>query len=300
VTRFGVRLQYFSRTAARGLRGSPVTTAVAVITISVSLVLVGAFQLLLRNMEELLDDFGDDLQVTAYLEDGVEPMEQRQLEALLLTVEGVEGVRAVSKAEALERFRAGVGSGAALLEGLDDNPLPASLEIQLVPERRSPEGMAVVVESISGLPGIAELASGQDWIEGYLRALAVIRGIGLGMGVLLALATLLIVTNTIRLAVYARRDELSILWLVGGSRSFMNTPFLIEGVLQGAVGGVLAVTLLFAIFRTLLPGLEFGLELFLGGAPRFFTAVEAVALVAVGAGLGLVGSIAAVTGSARP
>ena len=300
MTRFGVRLQYFSRTAARGLRGSPVTTAVAVITISVSLVLVGAFQLLLRNMEELLDDFGDDLQVTAYLEDGVEPMEQRQLEALLLTVEGVEGVRAVSKAEALERFRAGVGSGAALLEGLDDNPLPASLEIQLVPERRSPEGMAVVVESISGLPGIAELASGQDWIEGYLRALAVIRGIGLGLGVLLSLATLLIVTNTIRLAVYARRDELSILWLVGGSRSFMNTPFLIEGVLQGAVGGVLAVTLLFAIFRTLLPGFEFGLELVLGGAPRFFTAVEAVTLVAVGAGLGLVGSIAAVTGSARP
>jgi cell division transport system permease protein len=227
-------------------------------------------------------------------------MEQRKLEALLLTVEGVESVRAVSKAEAFERFRAGVGSGAALLEGLEENPLPASLEIQLLPERRSPEGMRIVAEAIDGLPGIAELASGQDWVGGYLRAIAVVRGVGIGMGILLALATLLIVTNTIRLAVYARRDELSILWLVGGSRSFMNTPFLIEGIAQGVLGGVLAVGLLYATFRTLLPGLEFGLELVLGGAPRFFTPTEALALVALGAGLGLIGSIAAVTGSARP
>jgi cell division transport system permease protein len=300
VKRLGVKLRYFARTAARGLRGSPVTTAVAVATISVSLVLVGAFQLLLRNMQELLDDFGDDLQVTAYLEDGLGPAEQRELAELLLTVEGVADVRAVSKAEALERFRAGVGSGAALLEGLDENPLPASLEIELVPERRSPEGMRIVVESIDGLPGISDLASGQDWVAGYLRAIAVVRATGIGMGLIVALATLLIVTNTIRLAVFARRDELEILWLVGGSRSFMNTPFLVEGVIQGAVGGVLAVTLLYATFRLLLPGLEFGLELVLGGAPRFFTATEALALVAAGAGLGLVGSVAAVTGSARP
>jgi cell division transport system permease protein len=300
VKRLGVRLHYFARTAARGLRSSPVTTAVAVVTISVSLVLVGAFQLLLRNMEELLDQFGDDLQVTAYLEDGLEPAAERRLASLLLTVEGVENVRAVSKAEALERFRAGVGAGAALLEGLDENPLPASLEIQLVPARRSPEGMRIVVESISGLPGIAELASGQDWVEGYLRALALVRGTGIGLGVILALATLLIVTNTIRLAVYSRRDELSILWLVGGSRSFMNTPFLVEGVIQGAVGGALAVALLYATFRMVLPGFEFGLELVLGSAPRFFTAVETLRLIALGAGLGLIGSIAAVTGSARP
>ena len=66
------KLGYFVRTAERGLRGSPVTTAVAVITIGVSLVLVGAFQLLLRNMDELLEDFGDDLHVTAYLEDGLD------------------------------------------------------------------------------------------------------------------------------------------------------------------------------------------------------------------------------------
>jgi cell division transport system permease protein len=299
VKRLVVQLLYFGRTTLRGLRGSPVTTAVAVVTIGVSLVLVGAFQLLLQNMEELLDEFGEDLHVTAYLEDGLAADEQRRIEELILTVEGVESVRAVSKAEALERFRTGVGTAAALLEGLDENPLPASIEILLLPERRSPEGMRIVVESIRGLPGIADLASGQDWVEGYLRAFALVRGTGIGLGVILALATLLIVTNTIRLAVYARRDELEILWLVGASRSFMNTPFLVEGLAQGAVGGALALVLLYAIFRLVLPGFEFGLEIVLGTAPRFFTAGEMLVLVGEGASLGLVGSVAAVTGSAR-
>ena len=298
--RLAVKLLYFGRTSVRGLRGSPVTTAVAVVTIGVSLVLVGAFQLLLRNMEELLDDFGDDLHVTAYLEDGLGAGEQQKLEELILTVEGVDRVRAVSKADALERFRTGVGRGAALLEGLEENPLPASLEILLVPERRSPEGMRIVAESIEGLPGIADLASGQDWVDGYLRAIALVHGTGIGLGLILAFATLLIVTNTIRLAVFARRDELEILWLVGASRSFMNTPFLLEGFVQGAVGGTVAVALLYGIFRLVLPGFEFGLEVVLGAAPRFFTLAEVLVLVSEGAGLGLIGSIAAVSGSARP
>jgi cell division transport system permease protein len=295
-----VKLLYFGRTSVRGLYGSPVTTAVAVVTIGVSLVLVGAFQLLLGNMEGLLDEFADDLYVTAYLEDGLGAAAQQKLEELILTVEGVERVRSVSKADALERFRTGVGGGAALLEGLDENPLPASLEIFLVPARRSPEGMRIVAESIQGLPGIADLASGQDWVDGYLRAIALVRGTGIGLGIILALATLLIVTNTIRLAVFARRDELEILWLVGASRSFMNTPFLLEGLVQGAVGGTVALVLLYGVFRLVLPGFEFGLELVLGTAPRFFTLAEAVVLVSEGAGLGLLGSVAAVTGSARP
>jgi cell division transport system permease protein len=295
-----VKLLYFGRTSVRGLYGSPVTTAVAVVTIGVSLVLVGAFQLLLGNMEGLLDEFADDLYVTAYLEDDLGAAAQQKLEELILTVEGVERVREVSKADALERFRTGVGGGAALLEGLEENPLPASLEIFLVPARRSPEGMRIVAESIQGLPGIADLASGQDWVDGYLRAIALVRGTGIGLGIILALATLLIVTNTIRLAVFARRDELEILWLVGASRSFMNTPFLLEGLVQGAVGGTVALVLLYGVFRLVLPGFEFGLELVLGTAPRFFTLAEAVVLVSEGAGLGLLGSVAAVTGSARP
>ncbi len=296
--RLTVLLLYFARTTLRGLRGSPVTTAVAILTIAVSLVLVGAFDLLLRNMEDLLDDFGRDLHVTAYLEDGLADAEAEHLAAVLLTVEGVESVRPVSKDEALERFKSGMG--ADLLDGLDENPLPASIEIQLLPEQRTPAGMRIVVESIRGLPGIGDLGSGQDWVEGYLRALAVVRGIGVGLSFILAFAALLIVTNTIRLAVFARRDELDILRLVGASRAFTNTPFVVEGIAQGAAGGSLAVLLLFGIFHLVLPGLEFGFEVVLGSAPRFFHASEVLMLVGQGAALGLIGSVAALIGNARP
>jgi cell division transport system permease protein len=296
--RLAVLLLYFARTTWRGLRGSPVTTAVAILTIAVSLVLVGAFDLLLHNMEDLLDDFGRDLHVTAYLEDGLSDAEAAQIAAVLLTVEGVESVHPVSKQEALARFQGGMG--ADLLDGLEENPLPASVEIQLLPERRTPAGMQIVVESIRGLPGIGDLGSGQDWVEGYLRALAVVRGIGVGLSSILAFAALLIVTNTIRLAVFARRDELDILRLVGASRAFTNTPFVIEGIAQGAVGGSLALVLLYAIFRLVLPGLEFGLEVVLGSAPRFLHASEMLLLIGQGAALGLIGSLTALIGTARP
>jgi cell division transport system permease protein len=159
--------------------------------------------------------------------------------------------------------------------------------------------MEAVANIIAGLAGVESLSSGRDWVEGYLRAVALVRAVGLGLGVILALATLLIVSNTIRLGVFARRDELEILSLVGASRPFVQTPFLLEGVVQGAAGGAIALGLLYALFRFALPGFEFGLELLVGTAPRFFSSGEALILVAGGAGLGLFGSAAALSGGLR-
>jgi cell division transport system permease protein len=290
----------FVRTAIRGIASSPVTSGISVVTIGVTLVLVGAFALLLRNMEELLDQFGDDLRVTAYLESDVSGEALHALEDRVRAIPGVEDVETLSQDEALERFRASVGSGSALLDGLDINPLPASLEISLRDDRRSAEGMEAVANAIEGLAGVESLSSGRDWVEGYLRAVALVRGVGVGLGIILALATLLIVANTIRLGVFARRDELEILSLVGASRPFVQTPFLLEGLVQGAAGGAIALGLLYVLFRLVLPGFEFGLELLVGTAPRFFSLAEALILVAGGAGLGLFGSAAALSGGWRP
>ncbi len=300
MTRTTYKLLLFVRTAIRGIASSPVTSGIAVVTIGVTLVLVGAFALLLRNMEELLDHFGDDLRVIAYLESEVSGEALRALEDRARQIPGVEDVEAVSQEQALERFRASVGSGSTLLDGLDINPLPASLEISLSDDRRSAEGMEAVGNVIEGLAGVESLSSGRDWVEGYLRAVALVRGVGVGLGIILALATLLIVANTIRLGVFARRDELEILSLVGASRPFVQTPFLIEGVVQGAAGGAIALGLLYALFRFALPGFESGLELLVGTAPRFFSSGEALILIAGGAGLGLFGSAAALSGGWRP
>ncbi|MEM7412510.1 MAG: permease-like cell division protein FtsX [Myxococcota bacterium] len=294
------RAVYFLRTALRGLAATPGTAVTATLTIAVALLLIGVFALLLLNMQRLVTDFGEALQVTAFLEPGLEAKERDALLAKANALDGVERARLVTEDEALERFRSGVGRGFDLLEGLESNPLPASLELTLASELRSAAGMEQIAETVRGWPGVSELGNSGAWVEGYVRAIGLVRGVAIGLGGILALATLLIVANTIRLAVVSRRNELEILALVGASRGFVNTPFLIEGALQGLCGGLLAWATLYGLFRLVLPSFEFGLALLLGGeSPRFFEGSEAAGLWAGGMLLGLIGSSLAVTAEGR-
>jgi len=282
--------------ALRGLAASPLTSAVATATIALCLLLAGAFALLLTNMERVLARFGEEVHVSAYLAEGLAAGEQERLAERVQAAPGVESVTLVSKQVALERFRASPFGRASLLDGLDDNPLPASLEIVLTPAERNRSGVEALVAKLRGVEGIAELGYGHEWVEGYARAVSLVRGLALGIGAVLALATLLIVANTIRLSIYARRDEIEILQLVGAGRAFVATPFLLEGLLEGTVGGLAALAILALGFRAARVVLGGGLELLLGYAePAFLGGSGAFALVAAGAVLGLVGSAAAMT-----
>jgi cell division transport system permease protein len=282
--------------ALRGVATSPLTSAVATATIALCLLLAGAFALLLTNMEQVLARFGEQVHVSAYLDDGLALAEQERLAERVRAAAGVESVTLVSKEAALERFRASPFGRASLLDGLDDNPLPASLEIVLEPAARNRGGVEALVASLGDLPGIGELGYGHEWVEGYARAVAAVRGLALAVGAVLALATLLIVANTIRLSIYARRDEIEILQLVGAGRVFVATPFLLEGLLEGALGGLVALAALGLGFRAARAVLGSGLELLLGYAePAFFGLGGALALLGAGAALGLVGSAAAMT-----
>ena len=298
--RAGARLLYFARTSLRGIAATPGTAIVATATITVALVLVGAFGLVVLNMQALLARVGDAVQVTAFLADGLPEADRAALVRKVAAISGVARTELISEAQALERFKGGVGQGFALVEGLGTNPLPASIEITLELRYRTPGDLSRVASAVASLPGVDDITSGADWVEGYVRALALVRGLAIGLGVIFVLATTLIVSNTIRLAVLSRRDELEILSLVGASRSFVNTPFLIEGLLQGAAAGALAWALLYALFRSVLPGFEAGLAFVLGGVePRFFDALESGWLCGGGAALGLLGSAIAVAAEAR-
>lgn len=288
-----VQALYFVRAAARGLVGSPVTTGVATVTIALSLVLVGGFLVISTNMGRLLARAERELAVTAYLTPGLSEREIEGLAARVSMLPGVEGVELVTPEQALERFRERLGGG-QLLEGLDRNPLPPSLVVRLAADHRSPEALDALVAALEPLPGVEDFGVGAAWMESYARVLALIRAFGWGLGAVLALATLLIVANTIRLAVYARSDELGILALVGASRAFRRIPFLIEGGVQGAAGGTLALLGTYALYRLALPRLGPGLELFLGGVPpTFLDPSQMLALVAYGALLGLLGAASA-------
>lgn len=288
------RWLYFVREAFSGLRSSPVTSGVAVVTIATTLLVTGLFGLVLKQMSGLVEAVGADLTVTAYLEASLDDRATRQLASRVSTVEGVASVEVVTRDEALRRFESASGDRAGLLDGLVENPLPASLEIALEPALRTREGIARVVSSLDGLPGIEQVGHGDEWVETYGRLLGAVRWVAVALGAVLSLAAFLIVANTIRLAVYARRDEVEILGLVGASRGFIATPFLLEGVLQGTVGGLFSVGLLWLLFRLGSTLLGSSLAFLIGtGEVVFLSTPEVAGVVALGATLGLVGSLTA-------
>ena len=287
------------RSGIVGLRSAAGTALISAVTIGIALFLVGAFALTIVNMEGVQARFSQKLSVTAYLETDVDDEAALEIAERVATVEGVEQVTVVGRDEALERFR-GMSGGAALLEGIEENPLPASLEITLVNLNRTPQGLGILATALDGLPGIDEVADGREWIDGYARVTSLVRVSGVAIGTILSLATLLIVANTIRLGIYARENELEILALVGASRTFVRTPFLIEGTLQGVLGGIWAALILWLAYLLLMPQLEYGLMFLLGNAvPRFFNGGEIFFLVAAGAALGFLGSLASLLGWRR-
>jgi cell division transport system permease protein len=295
------QLRYFARSAWLGLRSSPLPSVVSVATIAVSLFLIGVFVLLLTNMSGILERFGREVRLTAYVDDSlVRPEAERALLERVRRTPGVARAEWVSREQALERFRERLGGESALLDGIDENPLPASVEIELAPAQRSAEGLARAAQAVAALDGVAEVSRGHAWVEGYARAVSLVRAGSAVLGAVLGLAALVIVSNTIRLAVYARRDEIEILMLVGAARSFAAVPFLLEGLILGTLGGLLALGLLWLAYALLGGPLEGGLTFLLGHAsPRFLDGSTSLWLVAAGAGLGVVGSAAAVAQGLR-
>jgi cell division transport system permease protein len=286
-----VRARTWLRTALAGLRASPLPSAIAALTIAVTLTLAGTFALVVKNMQGLLARVEEGVGVTAYLAREVDEPAARTLVTLAEEIPGVAAVRFVSREEAARRFAAGGADRSAWLEALGADALPASLEITLDAEGSTRAGVQIVADGLRALDGVDEVASDDAWVEGLARTLAFVRGVGVVLGGVLALATLLLVANTVRLALYARRDEIEILSLVGASRSFIALPFLLEGALQGLAGGLAALGLLALLFRLVHAGLASGLAFLLGDAdPVFLAAGEAALLVAVGAGLGVLGA----------
>ncbi len=288
-------MRYAALAAFRGLRSSPVTSSVAVVTVAVTLLLSGAFSLLLGNMQRLIDRFGEEVKLAVYLDPELDSDAHEALAARLAALEGVDSVSFVSPEEALERFRSGVGERSDVLDGLEENPLPSSFELTLSAQSRDADDLRRVGALVSDWPGVSEVGAGAEWIEGYTRVIGIVRIGGIALGGTLLVATLLIVANTIRLALYARRDEIEILRLVGAAPGFVAAPFLIEGVVQGAIGGAIAWVALFGLFHALKPLLASGLTLLIGYVdPVFLDASALVGIVLGGAAVGFAGAVLAV------
>ena len=273
---------YFFRQARQNLIQNPGVNAITLGTITLSFLMLGLFLVLFLNTKGLLEDWGGRIRVTAYL--GGSPG-QEQLTRLREKVRGFEEVLEVkvrSKEEALKLLEEKMPERKELLRGLPRNPLPASLEIRLKGEYQSSEGVETLVRKLRGVPEIEDVQYGSDWLERFSAFMALLKGLGLGLGGLLLLSTIIVISNTIRLSIFARREEIEIMRSVGATGLFIRAPFYFEGLLQGLLGAVLALAILFALFQLFLSKVYEPLRSLLGNYPAQFLSLEQMAAVALG------------------
>jgi len=155
----------------------------------------------------------------------------------------------VSKADALVRFRRTFGDLAAAADGVGDNPLPSSYEVRL---RAGADSSAdALAAALRRLPGVADVRYDRQWLGRLMTGVTVVRGIGIVLATVLTIAAALTVANVVRLALYARRDELDIMQLVGAPQVYIRGPFVMEGTLQGGIGAVAALIALGVAFLAL-------------------------------------------------
>lgn len=244
-------LRYAIEEAARSLWRGRQAGLLSTATIALALFVLGGFLVVTANLQRLGAEWSNSAELSVYLNDEVTPAERRAVEAVLVPGDVVASREYVSKADALVRFKQTFGELAATMDGAGDNPLPASIEVRL----RAGPGASAAVDTLGSqvrqMPGVADVRYDRQWLNRVLSAIAIIRGVGLVLGAVLTIAAALTVANVVRLALYARRDELEIMQLVGAPQAFIRGPFVMEGVLQGGVGAMLALVALGVAFVAL-------------------------------------------------
>jgi cell division transport system permease protein len=246
-------LYFFGRALDAMARG-PRVTLVATATIFVAVLVTGLFAAVVHGAGRLLAGFAGEVQISVYLD------QEADLEAARVAAAAIapgRKVEAVSSAEALRRFRASLGSQGALLDGVGEEVLPPSVEVH-APGIHLAEARALAAR-LRALPGVREVDFGNEWLERLERLLERLRQVGTALLVALTLGAAVLVANTLRLSVLARRDEIEIMKLVGATDAFVETPFFIEGLLQGLFGGSLAALALLLVAVLGLPRLEHAL-----------------------------------------
>jgi cell division transport system permease protein len=278
------------RSTWQNIRQHLVINAVVIVTITFSLVLFGLYGLAMKNIMQSVRLWQADLEMVVYLQDDISAARLKELKAFCRAQYGVASVGYTSKAEALKRFRRTLGAEAHLLAGLTENPLPASLELQLTDELTDAAAMDDLALVLGIQDGVAEVQYSRQWLTHFFSLLRFLRLGGMLVTGFLFVMTVIIVSNTIKLSFYSRLDAIGIMELVGATKLYIAVPYLLEGMFQGALAAILALAVLYGLFRYLAGWLQENLSFLVGTwAWRFFSLPQLAAFLALGVMLGVTG-----------
>jgi cell division transport system permease protein len=285
---------YSLRQAWASLRRSRATAAFAVMAIALAIVVLGALLLLTWNVQRLVAEWSATAEFSVYLQDAATSEQRGAIESTLDASGVTSGREYISKAQALARFRREFSELASLAETMGDNPFPASLEVRVRPDAERDGRAASLVQRVAALPGVADVGYDREWLTRLSAAVRTIRAAGLGLALLMAVAAGVTVAAVVRLGLFARRDEIEIMELVGAPLAFIRGPFIAEGFLQGGLGAAAAVVALWLAFLGARVWWAADISGMLAGATLEFLPFRLCAILVIGGmAVGSLGGLAA-------
>lgn len=284
---------YYFKHALNNVVTNRLIHIISIGTIGISLLLFASFLVLFLNLNNWIMDWGQSVSMSVYLKDGIDQKTKEKIESLLKNLPGAELKGFTSKEKAFIDLSEGLGAHSGLLDGLKSNPLPASFELifrDVNIHQINPGKMKTEIEKIEGVEEVQYSKEVLERLEGLIYVLKVA---GFIIGGLLCLAVLFITTNTIKLTIYSRREEIEIFKLVGATDWFVKIPFLIEGAIQGLLGGLVSLAVLFGLYS-----IFFLKKVHVIGLPvlnlAFLPTEYLVSILLLGLALGLIGSFIAI------
>ncbi len=224
----------------------------AISTVAITLFIVGLFSIVVYDIQAVLNSIRSQVEVAVYLQDNTTNQLKEYLESQIRGWPEIADVKYVSKDQALERFRS-QNEGSNILKEIQGNPLPASFELTLNdPEKVELVALRFIDKDGAYIEGVDEVIYGRDYVRQLFNITAVVGTITFLIIIVLLLAAIVLIFNTIRLSIYARRKEVEVMKLVGATNWYVRTPFLFEGFFEGLIGGGIAVALLYFLNRFLL------------------------------------------------
>ena len=278
--------------AYRGLRSNSLVNMLALGTITMAMLIVGFFLVVFLNLRSAVGAMGERLEASVYLKEGLTQQEQEYLLTRLKAEPGVKKAVFLPKADALTLLKKELRGQEALMEGLGENPLPDSYEVTVDPKYADAERMEALTKKIAQLPGVDDVSYGRQGVEVLDRLLKLVTWGGISLAVLLGVTVVFIISNSVRLALYSRGQEIELMQWIGATRWFIMGPFLVEGMLVVVIGTSLAVGVLAGLFHAL--PREIVLFLSGPGGLEFLPASVVAYMVAGGGLLGFAGGLVSV------
>ena len=242
-------VSWFFREALRRIWVSKRTSFVAVAMIAISLLIVGSFLLVAENLGRAAARWQGRSRIVIYLENAATPADTKAIDAFLAARPELSRRRYVTREEALARFKTYFANMSDVVGQLEENPFPPSYEVEIDPRLAQSRGLVNHITALRAMRGVEQVQYDWEWLTRLHRVVNIINIIGLVAGGILGIAACFTIANVIRLTMMLYREEIEIMRLVGATERIIRGPFLIEGLLQGTIGGFAAIGLLYALYE---------------------------------------------------